>query len=79
MGDIGLVRGLLDVNEERKARILHALDKRRLNELSEELEGAGIRDLRDDLVALVELRGGSGGLGPGPGQGRRSRGPSLPP
>ncbi len=59
VGHIGLIRGLLDVDEERKARILNALDKRRVNELSEALEGAGIGDLRDDLLALVEFRGGA--------------------
>ena len=59
VGHIGLIRGLLDVDEDRKARILHALDKRHVDDLSEELEGAGIGDLRDDLVALVELRGGA--------------------
>ncbi|MEE8233021.1 MAG: histidine--tRNA ligase [Thermoplasmata archaeon] len=58
VGHIGLIRGLLDVDEDRKARILHALDKRRLDELSEELDAAGLGDLRENLLALVDLRGG---------------------
>ncbi len=58
VGHIGLFRDLLEVDEERKARILNYLDKRNLDALSQELEAAGIGDLRDDLVALVDLRGG---------------------
>lgn len=58
LGHIGLIRGLLDVDEDRKARILRALDKGRTDELAQELEAGGIGDLRDDLVALVDLRGG---------------------
>lgn len=58
LGHIGLIRGLLDVDEARKARILSALDKRRLDALSNELDAAGLADLRNDLLALVDLRGG---------------------
>ncbi|MFQ6012523.1 MAG: histidine--tRNA ligase [Thermoplasmata archaeon] len=58
LGHIGLIRGLLAVDEERKARILNHLDKRRLDDLTEELEDAGIGGMRDKLVALVDLRGG---------------------
>ncbi len=58
LGHIGLIRGLLAVDEERKARILNDLDKRRLDDLTGELEDAGIGGMRDKLVALVDLRGG---------------------
>ncbi len=58
VGHIGLIRGLLDVDEGRKARILNALDKRRLDELSEELDAVGLGDLQENLLALVDLRGG---------------------
>ncbi|MFQ5919498.1 MAG: histidine--tRNA ligase, partial [Thermoplasmata archaeon] len=58
VGHIGLIRDLLDVDEERKARILNALDKRRSEELSDKLDAAGLGDLRENLLALVDLRGG---------------------
>ena len=58
VGHIGLIRGLLKVEEERKARILHFLDKGRLDDLTRELEDAGIEEMRGTLVALVKLRGG---------------------
>ncbi len=58
IGHIGLIRNLLDVEENQKARILHHVDKRNLDELTGELEAAGIGAMRDDLIALVNLRGG---------------------
>ncbi|MEE9592060.1 MAG: histidine--tRNA ligase, partial [Thermoplasmata archaeon] len=63
LGHIGLIRDLLDVEEEAKARILSHLDKRHEDELTQELDAAGIGDLQDQLVALVDLRGGREILG----------------
>ncbi len=56
---IGLIRDLLDVNEDRKARVLSHLDKGHVDELTGELEAAGMGKLQDDLVALVDLRVGA--------------------
>ncbi|MDX1534294.1 MAG: histidine--tRNA ligase [Thermoplasmata archaeon] len=58
VGHIGLIRDLLDTDDDRKARILNALDKRRPDALAEELEAAGLGELRKNLWAVVELRGG---------------------
>ncbi|MFQ5985820.1 MAG: histidine--tRNA ligase [Thermoplasmata archaeon] len=58
VGHIGLIRDLLQVDEERKARILNDLDKGKVDELTQELKAAGLADLQDDLVALIHLRGG---------------------
>ena len=46
------------MDEERKARILGHLDKRRTEELTKELEAAGAAEMRDVLLGLVEQRGG---------------------
>ncbi len=59
IGQIGLIRDLLDVNENRTARILSHLDKGHVDDLTGELEAAGMGKLQDDLVALVDLRGGA--------------------
>ncbi len=47
------------MDEDRKARILNHLDKGHVNELTRELEVSGMGNLRDDLLALVDLRGGA--------------------
>ncbi len=54
---VGLIRDLLDVHEDRKARILNNLDKGHVDDLAQELEAAGMGNLQDDLLALVDLRG----------------------
>ncbi len=51
------------MDEDWKARILNHLDKRHADELTQELEAAGMGNLQDDLLALVDLRGRAEVLG----------------
>lgn len=57
VGNIGILRRVLDISRDDQATVLHFLDKRDFDALEAKLESLGRADLLDVSQAIVDLRG----------------------